>query len=206
MGSLPHISVAGGTATGTHGSGDGNGVLATSIAAVDLVTADGSLITVDRSNPDLAAIAVGLGAFGVISRLTLDIQPTFRCPPGRLPQCAVGPGAGPARRGDGQRVQRQPDGRLRRARHQSAVAEDPAADGRPGARRRRYSAGPVRWDLVRRRPSPGRHAAEHHGPGCPVRGPIDCRISGSTRRRRSAATNCRPSISSAGPMGRPRCG
>ena len=35
MGSLPHISVAGGTATGTHGSGDGNGVLATSIAAVD---------------------------------------------------------------------------------------------------------------------------------------------------------------------------
>ncbi len=39
MGSLPHISVGGGTATGTHGSGDGNGILATSIAAVDLVTA-----------------------------------------------------------------------------------------------------------------------------------------------------------------------
>jgi xylitol oxidase len=77
MASLPHVSVAGGTATGTHGSGDGNGVLATSISAVDLVTAVGSVRTVDRSNPDLAAIAVGLGAFGVISRLTLDIEPSF---------------------------------------------------------------------------------------------------------------------------------
>ena len=78
MGSLPHISVAGATATGTHGSGDGNGILATAIAAVELVTADGSLITVDRSSPDLPALAVGLGAFGVITRLTLDIQPSFR--------------------------------------------------------------------------------------------------------------------------------
>ncbi|MEP6563003.1 MAG: FAD-binding protein [Nakamurella sp.] len=77
MGSLPHISVAGGTATGTHGSGDGNGVLATSIAAVEVVSADGSLISIGRSNPDLAAIAVGLGAFGVISRLTLEIEPSF---------------------------------------------------------------------------------------------------------------------------------
>src|SRR6478752_7198835 len=78
MGSLPHISVAGATATGTHGSGDGNGILATAIAAVELVTADGSLITVDRGSPDLPALAVGLGAFGVITRLTLDIQPSFR--------------------------------------------------------------------------------------------------------------------------------
>ena len=77
LASLPHVSVAGGTATGTHGSGDRNGVLATSITAVELVTADGSLVTVDRSNPDLAAVAVGLGAFGVISRLTLAIEPSF---------------------------------------------------------------------------------------------------------------------------------
>jgi xylitol oxidase len=77
MGSLPHISVAGATATGTHGSGDGNGILATAIAAVELVTADGSLRTVDRSSPDLPAVAIGLGAFGVITRLTLDIQPSY---------------------------------------------------------------------------------------------------------------------------------
>jgi len=77
MASLPHVSVAGGTATGTHGSGDANGVLATSIAAIDLITADGSLRTIDRSHPDLPAVAVGLGAFGVVSRLTLDIEPSF---------------------------------------------------------------------------------------------------------------------------------
>jgi len=77
MGSLPHISVAGATATGTHGSGDRNGILATSIAAIDLVTADGELTTIDRSAAELPALAVGLGAFGVIVWLTLDIQPTF---------------------------------------------------------------------------------------------------------------------------------
>jgi xylitol oxidase len=76
-GSLPHISVAGATATGTHGSGDRNGILSTAVAAVDLVKADGSLVPVDRSNPDLKALAVGLGAFGVITRLVLDIQPTY---------------------------------------------------------------------------------------------------------------------------------
>ncbi|WP_231604445.1 D-arabinono-1,4-lactone oxidase [Salinibacterium sp. SWN139] len=76
-GSLPHISVAGATATATHGSGDGNGILSTAIAALELVTADGSLVTVDRSSDDLSALAVGLGAFGIITHVTLDIQPSY---------------------------------------------------------------------------------------------------------------------------------
>ena len=76
-GSLPHISVAGATATGTHGSGDRNKILSTAVSAVDLVTSDGSLVTVDRASPDLKALAVGLGAFGVITRLVLEIQPTY---------------------------------------------------------------------------------------------------------------------------------
>ena len=76
-GSLPHISVAGATATGTHGSGDRNKILSTAVAAVDLVTSDGTLVTIDRTNPDLKALAVGLGAFGVITRLVLEIQPTY---------------------------------------------------------------------------------------------------------------------------------
>jgi xylitol oxidase len=76
-GSLPHISVAGATATGTHGSGDRHGILSTAVSAVELVRADGSLVTVDRSNPELKALAVGLGAFGVITRLVLDMQPTY---------------------------------------------------------------------------------------------------------------------------------
>ena len=74
-GSLPHISVAG--ATGTHGSGDGNGILSTAISAVELVTADGSLVRIDRSRDELSALALGLGAFGIITRITLDIQPTY---------------------------------------------------------------------------------------------------------------------------------
>ncbi|MBH0116878.1 FAD-binding protein [Salinibacterium sp. NG253] len=77
-GSLPHISVAGATATGTHGSGDHNGILSTAIAAVELVTADGSLVHVDRSSEHLPAIAVGLGAFGIITRVTLDIEPSYQ--------------------------------------------------------------------------------------------------------------------------------
>ena len=76
-GSLPHISVAGATATGTHGSGDRHGILSTAVSAVELVRADGSLVRVDRSNPELKALAVGLGAFGVITRLVLDMQPTY---------------------------------------------------------------------------------------------------------------------------------
>ncbi len=76
-GSLPHISVAGATATGTHGSGDGNGILSTAISAVELVTADGSLVTIDRSSDELSALAVGLGAFGIITRITVEIQPSY---------------------------------------------------------------------------------------------------------------------------------
>ena len=76
-GSLPHISVAGALATGTHGSGDGNGILATAVAAVELVRADGSLVVVDRADPALPAVAVGLGMFGVVTRVVLDVEPTY---------------------------------------------------------------------------------------------------------------------------------
>jgi xylitol oxidase len=77
-GSLPHISVAGATATGTHGSGDANGVLSTAIAALEIVGADGTLRTVGRADPAFPAAAVGLGLFGVVTRVVLEIQPTYR--------------------------------------------------------------------------------------------------------------------------------
>jgi alditol oxidase len=76
-GSLPHISVAGACATGTHGSGDGNGVLATAVRAVELVTADGELRTWRRGDPDFPGAVVALGALGVVTALTLDLHPTF---------------------------------------------------------------------------------------------------------------------------------
>lgn len=77
LGSLPHISIAGATATGTHGSGDTNRVLSAAISGLELVKADGSLMQVDRSDDALQALAVGLGAFGVITQLTLDVEPTY---------------------------------------------------------------------------------------------------------------------------------
>ncbi|MDQ7907368.1 FAD-binding protein [Phytohabitans sp. ZYX-F-186] len=78
LGSLPHLSVAGACATGTHGSGVRNGGLATAVSAIELVTAGGELIQLTRADGDLFdAAVVGLGAFGVATRLTLDILPAF---------------------------------------------------------------------------------------------------------------------------------
>ncbi len=79
LGSLPHISVAGSCATGTHGSGDGNGVLATSVSAVEMVTAEGDLVTLSRdADPDrFPGAVVALGALGILTRLTLDTVPSF---------------------------------------------------------------------------------------------------------------------------------
>jgi len=51
LGSLPHISVAGACATGTHGSGVANGNLATAVSALEMVTADGDVVTVSRDAP-----------------------------------------------------------------------------------------------------------------------------------------------------------
>ncbi|MEV7395628.1 FAD-binding protein [Aeromicrobium sp. NPDC092404] len=77
LASLPHISVAGAIATGTHGSGDHNGSLASSVAGLELVTADGSLLTVRRGDPDFDGMVVSLGCLGIVTKVTLDIVPTF---------------------------------------------------------------------------------------------------------------------------------
>src|SRR5690606_37884524 len=72
MGSLPHISIAGANATGTHGSGNLNGVLATSIAAIELITASGELLRITRGDDGFEGSLIALGALGVVSRITLD--------------------------------------------------------------------------------------------------------------------------------------
>jgi len=79
LASLPHISVAGACATGTHGSGDAVGSLATAVSAVEMVTADGDLVTVSReADPGrFPGTVVALGALGIVTRLTLDTVPTF---------------------------------------------------------------------------------------------------------------------------------
>jgi xylitol oxidase len=79
LASLPHISVAGSCATATHGSGDRNGNLATAVASLEMVTADGDLVTLDRAKDGdrFHGAVVGLGALGVVVSMTLDIVPAF---------------------------------------------------------------------------------------------------------------------------------
>lgn len=77
MASLPHISVAGAIATATHGSGDANGNLSTAVAALEVVTSDGDVLSVTREDDDFAGMVVALGALGVVTRLTLDVQPSY---------------------------------------------------------------------------------------------------------------------------------
>lgn len=81
LASLPHITVAGACATATHGSGDRNGNLATAVYAMEVVKADGEIIEFSRREHQdglLAGAAVGLGGLGVVTKITLDIVPTFQ--------------------------------------------------------------------------------------------------------------------------------
>jgi xylitol oxidase len=79
LASLPHISVAGACATATHGSGDRNANLATAVRAMEIVTGDGEIVALDRERDGerFRGAVVGLGALGVVTRLTLDLQPAF---------------------------------------------------------------------------------------------------------------------------------
>ncbi|MGA2739529.1 MAG: D-arabinono-1,4-lactone oxidase [Bryobacteraceae bacterium] len=79
LASLPHISIAGASSTATHGSGEKNGNLATAVSALEIVTAAGDVLKLARkTDPEIfPGAAVGLGALGAISRITLDIQPSY---------------------------------------------------------------------------------------------------------------------------------
>lgn len=77
LASLPHISVAGAIATATHGSGDRNGTLATSVAWIDLMDAAGTILRVHRGEPGFDGLVVSLGAAGIVTRVGLDVVPTF---------------------------------------------------------------------------------------------------------------------------------
>jgi xylitol oxidase len=79
LASLPHISVAGSCTTATHGSGVKNGNLASAVTGLEIVTADGSIVHLSKTaDPEkLNAAVVGLGALGVITKVSLQIEPTY---------------------------------------------------------------------------------------------------------------------------------
>lgn len=78
LASLAHLCVAGAVATATHGSGDTNGCLSTALVGVELMTADGELLTRRRGDVDFDGLAVGLGAVGVVTSLTLRVEPAHQ--------------------------------------------------------------------------------------------------------------------------------
>jgi xylitol oxidase len=79
LASLPHISVAGACATATHGSGDRNGNLATAVVALELVKANGEVVSLSRAQhgAQFDGMVVGLGGLGVVTKLMLAVLPTF---------------------------------------------------------------------------------------------------------------------------------
>jgi xylitol oxidase len=77
LASLPHISVGGAVATGTHGSGDALGTMSSEVRGLEMIGPDGELRAVGGDDVELAGSVVALGALGVVTRLTLAIEPTY---------------------------------------------------------------------------------------------------------------------------------
>ncbi|MDX3072416.1 D-arabinono-1,4-lactone oxidase [Streptomyces sp. NPDC088354] len=79
MGDIMEQTAAGATSTGTHGTGRDSASIAAQITALELVTADGSVLTCSaEENADVfAAARIGLGALGVVSSLTFAVEPVF---------------------------------------------------------------------------------------------------------------------------------
>jgi alditol oxidase len=79
LASLPHISIAGACSTATHGSGEKNGNLATAVVGIEFVTAAGDVVELSREKDGdaFSGCVVGLGALGVITKMTLEVQPRF---------------------------------------------------------------------------------------------------------------------------------
>jgi alditol oxidase len=80
LASLPHISVAGACSTATHGSGEKNGNLSSAVSAIEFVNAAGDVIELSRKTDGerFLGSVVALGAVGVVTKVTLDVRPTYQ--------------------------------------------------------------------------------------------------------------------------------
>ncbi|WAU84432.1 FAD-binding protein [Streptomyces sp. Qhu-G9] len=79
MGDIMEQTVSGATSTGTHGTGRDSASIAAQIKGLELVTADGSVLTCsEKENAEVfAAARVGMGALGVITAITFSVEPLF---------------------------------------------------------------------------------------------------------------------------------
>ncbi|MYS53211.1 FAD-binding protein [Streptomyces sp. SID6013] len=79
MGDIMEQTVSGATSTGTHGTGRDSASIAAQIRGLELVTADGSVLTCSADeNPEVfAAARIGLGALGVVTAITFAVEPVF---------------------------------------------------------------------------------------------------------------------------------
>ena len=78
LASLPHISIAGSIATGTHGSGIKNQNLANQVISLSVVTADGDLKTFTASDSEFNALVVGLGLGAIVYQYELKVEESYQ--------------------------------------------------------------------------------------------------------------------------------
>ncbi|MFI6002695.1 D-arabinono-1,4-lactone oxidase [Streptomyces sp. NPDC051366] len=79
MGDIMEQTVSGATSTGTHGTGRDSASIAAQIRGLELVTADGRLLTCsEKENPEVfAAARIGIGALGIVTAITFAVEPIF---------------------------------------------------------------------------------------------------------------------------------
>lgn len=79
LASLPHISIAGACATGTHGSGDKNGNLPSIVQEIEIITGKGERkrLSKEKDGDEFLGAVVGLGALGIVTKLRLAVVPHF---------------------------------------------------------------------------------------------------------------------------------
>lgn len=94
LGDVDRQTISGATSTGTHGTGLGFGGISTQIAGATLVNGRGELVHLGADEPDLSAVALGLGALGVLVDITLRCVPAFNLEaveaPAKLPEVLAG--------------------------------------------------------------------------------------------------------------------
>lgn len=77
MGTISRQSIAGATSTGTHGTGIKYRNMSTFIVALELITADGGIVRVTKGDEIFDAARLSLGAFGIVTQMTLQCEPAF---------------------------------------------------------------------------------------------------------------------------------